>query len=185
MKNSSRVVVDINGTKVEAILMCKSHTDENNYIVQFEFGELSVPSEKISLFESESTDEAVELPKNWGDLSSEDVQGYWINEDCCIRDTCPDEVDHDEDRNIYATREQAEASIALAMLSQLVKKYNESEPLPEYKYGIETEFFGKEFKVNALAPYEADWFLSFNSKELAEHFLENHKELLEKAKPLM
>jgi hypothetical protein len=122
-----------------------------------------------------------ELPKSWEELGF--IAGKMVMYDTKLKtvntnaDTAP--------RNTFATEEQAEASIALAQLSQLREVYrqgwkpdwNDTNP----KYVIEFNQNG----IHKNIWYSLNNFLSFQSKEIAEQFLENFKDLIEKAKPLM
>lgn len=83
--------------------------------------------------------------------------------------------------NAFATKEQAEASIALAQLSQLLAVYNDGKTeLTHYiriKKGCNTI---KIFSISGLTN-----FLSFKDYETAELFLKNFRSLILTAKPLL
>lgn len=123
------------------------------------------------------------LPKTWEEL--ETVKGFYIDE---YRDVeaylgNPPSL---HNKNIFATKEQAEASIALAQLSQLIRVYNNGwEP----DWGDKTEkkhaiYF--HFDLLQIATiYNSRNFLTFKTTKLAEHFLINFKELILIAKPLL
>lgn len=87
-----------------------------------------------------------------------------------------------ENTNLFATKEQAEAAIALAMLSQLVKRENEGKDGGTELYTIGLN------KYNDFVPYKnysgREIMLSFYSKESAERFIYLHHKLLTKALPL-
>jgi len=122
-----------------------------------------------------------ELPKRWEDLKI--VEGYYISNYAKIYRISAEL--EDVDKNIFATKEQAEASIALAQLSQLREVYRQGWK-PDWnddqkKYGIE-------FYSDDILEAESAWtnlFLSFQSPEIRDEFLENFRDLIEKAKPLM
>jgi len=91
----------------------------------------------------------------------------------------------DHSKNTFTTKEQAEACIALTMLSQLMKDVNEGW-IPDYedsnrKYVIR---FSKN-KLNAEWFCNTHYFLCFPTEEIRDTFLQNHKELIMKAKPLL
>jgi hypothetical protein len=123
------------------------------------------------------------LPKSWDELG--EIDGYFVKECSKISDYFLTHTKNGINRNIFATQEQAEASIALAQLSQLREVYrqgwtpdwNDTNP----KYVIEFNQNG----IDKNIWYSLNNFLSFQSKEIAEQFLENFKDLIEKAKPLM
>jgi hypothetical protein len=123
------------------------------------------------------------LPKTWEEL--DEINGFYIDNSSSIElaeECCTSDPDH---RNVFATKEQAEASIALAQLSQLLKVYRNNW-VPnwtdgKYKYCI---FFENNLiRTN----YFVGWnhFLSFQDEETRDLFLENFRDLIEQAKPLM
>lgn len=122
-----------------------------------------------------------QLPESWNGL--EQVYGYYVNSDSVINKDGG--YVHYMNRNIFATKEQAEASIALAQLSQLrevyrngwVPDYNKS----ENKYVIEL-FINR---IDTHFYQGKNYFLSFQDAKTRDLFLENFRDLIEKAKPLM
>jgi hypothetical protein len=123
-----------------------------------------------------------QLPKTWEELKI--ISGYYsndfsqINEDYNIN-TC------EQNKNYFATEEQAKASIALAQLSQLRDVYRNGW-VPdwtnnEYKFCI--ELYYNEIREDYY--YNQNMFLSFQDVETRDLFLENFKDLIEQAKPLM
>ena len=123
-----------------------------------------------------------ELPKTWEELVS--IKGYYVN------GATSKAVQHESatsvyDKNIFATKEQAEASIALAQLSQLLKVYNDGwEPDWNDNVGKYTIFFREE-KIKIADAYATRSFLNFKDRKTAELFLENFSELIHTAKPLL
>jgi hypothetical protein len=124
-----------------------------------------------------------ELPKSWCDLGK--ISGWKIctNTDLNVTSNYP--TDFDSNANIFATKEQAEASIAMAQLSQLMKVYNDGW-VPdwtdiEYKYCI--GFTNEKLCIDNWYNYKQ--FLSFKDRETAELFIQNFRELIETAKPLL
>lgn len=122
------------------------------------------------------------LPKRWKDLG--DINGYWVGFNCEIIEGYS--RSHFGEQNIFKTKEQAEASLALAQLSQL---------RDVYRQGWEPDWVCNKTMKNCIifyddAPYVDDFanyhnFLSFQDKETAELFLKNFRDLIEQAKPLM
>ena len=87
----------------------------------------------------------------------------------------------------FASREQAEAAIALAQLSQLREVYRQGwEPdwddFEQLKFVIN---FDGENEIIVDNWMTFPFFLSFQSKEIRNEFLKNFRDLIEKAKPLM
>ena len=123
-----------------------------------------------------------ELPKSWEELK--EIEGYYINTNSGIDNSpCTAIL---ENRNVFATKEQAEASIALAQLSQLREVYRQGWK-PDYnnknqnKHSI--DFTNDKISKETYASYSA--FLSFQDSKTRDLFLENFRDLIEKVKPLM
>ena len=91
----------------------------------------------------------------------------------------------DSNKNIFPTREEAEASIALAQLCQLRDRYNGGWK-PDWESGNvkpSITFFEGEIR-----PYDGWNFhsvLAFRTTELRDEFAKNFADLIEKAKPLL
>jgi hypothetical protein len=125
-----------------------------------------------------------ELPKSWEDL--ENLKGFYVGNTSDVVMTSDNVRKGKINHFIFATKEQAEASIALAQLSQLRKVYRQGW-VPDWtdegsdKYCI--RYYSLEAAIDCLLTIEC--FFSFQSREIAEQFLENFRDLIEKAKPLM
>jgi hypothetical protein len=124
------------------------------------------------------------LPKSWGDL--EEINGWFSNTDsfiCNVNDTRT----FPTNKNVFATKEQAEASLALAQLSQLMKVYNDGWQ-PNYKEPLEMKYTIT-FYEDKLSKYgnhnTMHNFLTFKKEKTRDLFLENFRDLIEKAKPLL
>ena len=123
------------------------------------------------------------LVKSWEDL--EKVTGYFVDDDCRLE--YMDEVlTIDYHRGTWATEEQAEASIAMAMLSQLMKQAN-GDWTPDWTDGnqIKYSIANKYDKLCEDYQFGFSAFLTFKSEEIRDEFLELHRDLIEKAKPLL
>jgi hypothetical protein len=123
-----------------------------------------------------------ELPKSWRELRN--IKGYYVDTASVV--DIVDGVTYEDNKNIFATKEQAEASIALAQLSQLRKAYRygwmpDWTDNDEFKYCIEF----CQNKIYKDAYTATSHFLSFQDEKTRDLFLENFKELIETAKPLM
>jgi len=123
-----------------------------------------------------------EIPKSWEEL--ENIEGYYVSNSCYVFNAKINKIQNSE-RNIFATKEQAEASIAMAQLSQLMKVYNDGwEP----DWSINDEKYVIYFSENNIIVnyyFNQQFFLSFKDAEIRDLFLENFRELIEKAKPLI
>lgn len=88
-------------------------------------------------------------------------------------------------KNLWPSKEEAEAALALSQLCQLRDYYNDGwKPSWEednYKYSIHI-FNNNIEKISARSDQRL---LSFKSKEIRDKFLENHIDLIEIAKPLL
>ena len=125
-----------------------------------------------------------ELPKGWEEI--ENLQGFFVDYSSVIMESADDVEKTEDNRNIFATKDQAKASIALAQLSQLREVYRQGwKP----NWGNTNQIIWciyldkNESKVTSF--FDFNRFLSFQSQEIAEQFFENFKDLIEKAKPLM
>jgi hypothetical protein len=124
-----------------------------------------------------------ELPKTWEELKT--INGYFTNLNSLIYDEI-DSPTKEFNKNIFATEEQAKASIALAQLSQLRDVYRNGW-VPNWN-----NFSQKKhciyFQSNEIIThwfYQGNLFLSFQDEQTRDLFLENFKDLIEQAKPLM
>ena len=127
------------------------------------------------------------LVKSWEDLVK--VKGYLVDEDSCVTNIflkwCGYRTE-EKNRNTWATKEQAEASIAMAMLSQLMKQAN-GDWTPDWNDSNTIKhviYFYKDTVLDSIFS-TANEFLAFKSKEIRDEFLELHRDLIEKAKPLL
>ena len=123
-----------------------------------------------------------QLPKTWEELG--EIKGFFVTSDSEFGTAaCRTTV---FSQNTFATKDQAEASIALAMLSQLREVYRNGWK-PDWEDGEKLkfciEFFKNKIDINYY--YCTSRFLSFQSAEIRDLFLKNFRELIEKAKPLM
>jgi hypothetical protein len=123
-----------------------------------------------------------QLPKSWEEL--EYIEGYYSDRNSVINRADTDtEIIH---QNVFATQEQAEAAIAMAQLSQLMKVYNDGweadwNNYNQLKYCI--GFTRENLEIDNWVDYRH--FLAFKDEETTELFIENFKELIEQAKPLL
>lgn len=126
--------------------------------------------------------------KSWEDLGN--IEGYVVEDDengeieiFKTRRECL--TKYPSNKLIWVTEEQAKACLAMSQLSQLMKHYNgDWEPdwtSVESKYCI-LIFENRIKKDKALF---TSVFLSFPTPEIRDRFLENHRDLIEQAKPLL
>jgi len=123
------------------------------------------------------------LPKTWEELDI--IDGCFVNSASSDVRELINEKTTRTNRNIFATKEQAEASVALAQLSQLMQVYNDGW-VPnwingDWKYVI--YFISDNVTVSYFV--ENRKFLSFKTPEIRDEFLKNFKDLIIIAKPLL
>ena len=124
-----------------------------------------------------------ELPKSWGELDN--VSGYYVDKNSKVYN-CINHITVDDNRNIFPTREEAEECLALAQLCQLRDGYNGGWK-PDWKDDREKkhciEFFKGKIQKNYYHVLKK--VLCFKTQELRDKFLENFRDLIETAKPLL
>jgi hypothetical protein len=86
---------------------------------------------------------------------------------------------------LFKTSQQAEASTALAQLSQLRDVYRQGWEPNWGNYGNKHCIYFHSSLVLKNQKTHTNHFLSFQDEKTAELFLENFRDLIEKAKPLM
>lgn len=121
------------------------------------------------------------LPKTWGEL--ERVRGYYVTSSSCINaygSACDSSA-----KNTVPTKELANAILALCQLLQLRDFYNDSWVanwtelnrkfcIEMYDNAVSKDDYSNTHRV-----------LHFKTRELRDEFLENFKDLIEIAKPLI
>ncbi len=140
-----------------------------------------------------STSECIKFKREkmlgWGE--GELLDGYRLNKECCPLFVKKCERNN-ANRNIFATKKQAEASLALAMLTQQVKDangdwepnwtHNFSAGTGDYQWVIELTYYCPEGKV--IQEIVGPRLLAFQTKKIAEEFLECNRDLIKEALPL-
>ena len=123
------------------------------------------------------------LVKSWEDLDK--IEGYYVDTYANIYEAKGDLAIRGTSQQTWATKEQAEASIAMAMLSQLMKQAN-GDWTPAWGYD-DTKYvlYHAREKIVEDVSFDVHSFLAFKSKEIRDEFLELHRDLIEKAKPLL
>jgi hypothetical protein len=118
----------------------------------------------------------------WDDFGK--VKGYYVNIHSEIKYRCLDSMIHS--RNLFPTKEEAEACLALSQLCQWRDKYNEGwKPNwcddTEYKWVI---IFKNSVITESLNINMSD-VLHFKTCKIRGKFLKDFRELIEIAKPLL
>jgi hypothetical protein len=117
------------------------------------------------------------LPNSWYDLKN--ISGFYTDK---YSATLKSEGIYttDENRNVFATENQAKSALAMAKLSQVMAVYNDGwvadwSDLRQDKYCICI----KDKKIQVLLYFGIKHFLAFKTKELAKEFLEIFREDIE------
>lgn len=130
----------------------------------------------------------IELPKTWEEFCENYPKGEQertINTYSVSVSSGRGHRDAHTDKNSLPSKEAAEAHLALMQLHQLRDCYRQGW-VPDWsnndlKFGIVTN--GKKASIGTGISF--NYFLSFQSREIAEQFLENFRDLIEKAVDLI
>ena len=142
-----------------------------------------IDKEKSS-FEKIVFKEKCTYPKSWEEFcvnnKTKDKE-YFISSGSKVFNTCHvQDRDYDEDRNVCKTKEEAEAFLALIQLKRLWHEYvdNYSGKVVDY-YFIDcvSNINGCEFIVLPSCSVISKYLFKFPSRELAQEFLHNFKDL--------
>ena len=124
------------------------------------------------------------LPKTWEELG--EIDGYYVNSNSCVNNLpfAPFPT-RQRTRNTWPTREEAEASIALAQLCQLRDRYNGGWK-PDWSSFSEKHCIRIHENIPSMdVCFHWGHVLVFPTKELRDEFMKNFADLIEKAKPLL
>lgn len=131
------------------------------------------------------------LPKTWEEFC--DNYDVRYGKDSCIT-FCSDIISRQffkkrlkyDDRNLLPSREAAEQHLALMQLHQLRDCYRQGW-IPDYENHDNKYSIYRDFKdaIKITTYHSHNTFLSFQTKELAEEFLDNFRDLILKAGDLL
>ena len=102
--------------------------------------------------------------KSWEELK--EISGYYVNGSSDVND-CNNAQTGTAHKNVWATKEQAEACLAMSQLSQLLKDVN-------------GDWVSDEIYDSGSPP-----FLVFKTPRLKYSFMKTHKALIKQARPLL
>lgn len=129
----------------------------------------------------------VELPKTWEEFCEQTpVKGeYFITNYSGIVSVGSRKRDYNADKNLLTTQKDAEAHLALIQLHRLRDAYRQGW-VPDWndgtgKYCILFNPDNLDIVTYTRAPH----FLAFQSREIAEEFIKNFKDLIDKTKCLI
>lgn len=128
-----------------------------------------------------------ELPKSWKDLKV--IKGFFVNSESEIKELSEANdkvITVRGNKNVFPTEEEAKACLALAQLCQLRDKYNDGWK-PDWEDDEEQKYVmlihrGEICKEIFFTVQQS---LAFKTEELRDKFLENFRDLIETAKPLL
>ena len=123
-------------------------------------------------------EEQTTKPPKWEDL--EPIKGCFINASCDIHDLCGYPATR-SNRNIFPTREQAEATIAEAQLLQLRdSKFYRNGWRPDWSDDtIKHSIYVYRGKLDCYTSLRVTEIWSFQDEQTRERFLNDQRELLE------
>jgi len=140
-------------------------------------------SKGYTIKQSNNNSNSNKLPKTWEELGK--ISGHYIDGDSFGWKLSKMKTSN-YNKNAFRTKEQAEAVIALAQLSQLMFVYNKGWT-PNWEDIIEEQYC-IEFRRNILYKSESlttQHFLAFKMAKTRDKFLKNFKDLIWQAKPLL
>ena len=148
-------------------------TSELGTIIQECFEELHLP---------ESIKNLPNTWEEWVKLNLKIADEYFIADDCTIKSINSERRTFNIDANLLATKEDAEAILALIKLKRLRDTYRQGW-VPDWKttddkYSI--DYFRDDLNISCIRLRND--FLAFQSEELRNKFLENFTDLIEQAK---
>lgn len=125
-----------------------------------------------------------DLPKSWKEFG--EVKGWFVNNRCEVDYYDEGDSTNDMDKNLFPTEEEAKACLALSQLCQLRDRYNDGWK-PDWKDDNQFKWCIDVFKGNIrkAAYLFVKKVLLFKTEELRDKFLENFRDLIETAKPLL
>ena len=123
------------------------------------------------------------LPESWEELKI--INGFFVSNLSDIERVNDNCVTANQNKNVFPTKEEAEACIALAQLCQLRDRYN-GDWKPDYnKNNDKYTIIYCSGKIDISFTVYTQRILSFKTVELRNKFLENFRDLIEIAKPLL
>ena len=153
--------------------------------------EIEVPDGKKAIWKDNKIvfeDIKPQLPKTWEEFCEQNMvkrDEYYLDASSCITEFLNNGRNIYTDRNVLPNKQAAEAHLALMQLHQLRDCYRQGWK-PNWKESTYKWFICKEKNclVVMVAVFYGE-FLSFQSREIAQEFLTNFRELIEEAGDLI
>lgn len=130
----------------------------------------------------------VELPKTWEEFCDQTHVGteyYITNRSSIIEALNSRNRDYNEDKNLLSSKEDAEAHLALIQLHRLRDIYRQGW-VPDWNDGsVKYCILFNPDNLDIVTYTRTPHFLAFQIREIAEEFIKNFRDLIEKAKVLI
>ena len=136
-----------------------------------------------STFEKIIFKKVQDLPKSWKEFG--EVKGWFVDNMCEIDYYNEGDSTNDMDKNLFPTEEEAEACLALAQLCQLRDRYNDGWKPCWNTNTMKHCIYVSKGEIRGGHQFENSRILTFEKREIRDKFLENFKDLIEIAKPLL
>jgi hypothetical protein len=120
----------------------------------------------------------VKLPESWEGL--EGVKGWYIDENSEICDVSDGVLCTIKNKNIFATKQQAESALALAQLTQLAAVWCDKNGM----WGIYLDVDKRVISVGIADDAGWNFILRFETKEKCDRFIDFFEDLILKASVL-
>ena len=153
--------------------------------------EIDVPDGKIAIWKDNKVvfeDIKPQFPKTWEEFCEQNTikrSECYLDTSSCIIDMWDGKRDISSDRNVLPNKQATEAHLALMQLHQLRDCYREGWE-PNWNNDCNKYIIVK--NRDKYVVFGGNWtneFLSFQDRERAEEFLNNFRELIEKAGDLI
>ena len=153
--------------------------------------EIEVPDGKIAIWKDNKVvfeDIKPQFPKTWEEFCEQNAikrSECYLDTSSCIIDMWDGKRDISSDRNVLPNKQATEAHLALMQLHQLRDCYRQGWIPTEDKasFGITKRIIDNCLSIDKFMYYSM--FLSFPTREIAEEFLTNFRDLIEQAVDLI
>ena len=153
--------------------------------------EIEVPEGKKAVWKDGKVvfkDIKPQLPKTWKEFCNQNVlklDEYFIDYNCYLTGVNVDERNEIYDKNVLPSKQAAEQHLALMQLHQLRDCYRQGWK-PNFAEDSQKWFIAKYANtLEITCSIHRNAFLTFQTKELVEQFLNNFKDLIEQAGDLI
>lgn len=150
---------------------------EGNHYAMRIFAQQEFIHKDIVQWMKDHFEEVKERPTSWEELWN--ISWCYIDLDCDI-EFANGRIVKDEYANTFKTKKQAEASIALAQITQILDRYYIPEKSTEWYYS--DQGWKQRSYLNSEGAFQK-WLLRFDTLEKYNHFYKHHWELAKKLAP--